>query len=271
MLFERQEPMKRGYDYGTVAIVQPKRVQRSYVTLARAKNRGYYSTAKQRAAAAYGRPGLLGIRPGYTTTSGFYGRFNKGAGMARELKFFDTALTITIDSTMEISSSAATGQVALIPQNDTESGRDGRVCSIKSIYMKGNMFFAPGAGANATAKVFIWIIQDTQANGAVPTQAEVFTGTDASSALHNLSNNQRFKVLGRITREFQAQAGVTTAYNAVVHCFEFYKKLNFVMNFNAAAGAITEIRSNNIFLAYGSVVADDLITLTGNCRLRFSD
>jgi len=54
--------------------------------------------------------------------------------------------------------------------------------------------------------------------------------------------------------------------------FEMYKKCNIPIEYSGTTGAITEIRSNNIFLlASSDGQADDLVTMVGNCRVRFSD
>ena len=53
-----------------------------------------------------------------------------------------------------------------------------------------------------------------------------------------------------------------------------YKRVNIDMEYDnsAATGAITTITSNNIFLLAGTAgSSDDLISVGGTCRLRFTD
>jgi len=200
---------------------------------------------------------------------GFYGRFGAAAaqsGVKPELKFFDTALSFTFDSTAEV---PATGQLALIPQGDTESTRDGRKATVKSVQIRGNMEFAPGAAANADTVCYLYLVQDTQTNGAAAAITDVFTSNVASTNMLQLNNSGRFRILKKWVFVFNATAGVTTAYANVIKPIEFYKRCNIDMDWNSTTGAITEIRSNNLFLCAGASNSDDLVSFTGTCRLRF--
>lgn len=202
---------------------------------------------------------------GYTRTGGSYGRY---AGRNAELKFFDTATSFLIDSTGEV---PATGQLNLIPQGVTESTRVGRKCVLKSIQARWNLVLVPAASATSAVAYAIYVVLDKQANGAAASYADVFTGNQATEGLHNLSNSQRFVVLKKFVGVMQPGAGATTAYNNAIKHIEFYKKCNIPIEFSATTGAITELRSNNVFLLAGSIYGDDLITVTGNVRVRFSD
>jgi len=227
------------------------------------------TTKRMKAApAARGRRGAYRRRvaAGYTRTGGYYGRFT---GPNKELKFFDTALSFTVDNTGEV---PATGQLALIPQGDTESTRDGRMAYVKSIQIRGVATFAPGAAAVASCNGFIDVVVDTQTNGAAAAVTDVLTSNNMGTALVNIANSARFKILKRFKWSFNPAAGATTALNTVSSKFDFYKKCDIPLTFNGTTGAITELRSNNIFLLAGSDGnGDDLITVIGTCRLRFYD
>lgn len=189
------------------------------------------------------------------------------AEFAPEKKFFDTALSFMFDATGEV---PATGQLALIPQGDTESTRDGRQAVIDSIQIRATVNYSPGAAAaDAASCAFLYVVLDTQANGAAATVTEVFTSANMWSNMLNLNNSARFRILKKWVLPFVAQAGATTAFNGDRVQIEWYKKCSIKMDWSSTAGAITEIRSNNIFLMAGSVNADDTITLDGVCRLRF--
>lgn len=256
---------RNGYGLSTVAVVQPKRVARTYVQLARSKGRGYYSTAAQRYAGAYGRPGLLGLRPDMA-------RFS---GATPELKFFDTTINFTTDATAEI---PPTGQLCLIPQDDTQSGRDGNKAIVKSIHVHGVAQFDPSTSALAATVVYMYIIQDTQCNGAAPAVGDanvgIFTSANLRDANHTIANGNRFRVLKKWVWAFNSPAGVSTAYNRVVKPFSWHGKCNIPLQYDAASagGALTTIRSNNIFIVAGSDgQSDDLVAVQGVCRLRFTD
>lgn len=188
-------------------------------------------------------------------------------GLKPELKFFDTSLAFSFDSTGEV---PATGQLALIPQGDTESSREGRLAVIKSVQIRANMSFAPGAAATASVNCFLYLVLDTQANGAAAGVTDVFTSTSLQSAMLNLNNSGRFRIIKYWKLNFTSQAGATTAYNTVNKHIDFYKRCNIKMDWSSTTGAITEIRSNNLFLIAGSDTgADDLVGVSGVCRLRF--
>lgn len=212
--------------------------------------------------------------PGYTRTSGYYGRFT-GPSRSRELKFFDTALSFNVDATAEI---PATGQLTLIPQDDTQSGRDGNKAVIKSINIHGIMNLVPATAANATEVVYMYLMQDTQCNGAAATVGDantgIFTSNTLSQAQRTIANNTRFRILKKWVINLTSAAGVTTAYNNAMKSFKWFGKCNIPIMYDASAttGAITTIRSNNLFLVAGtSGATDDLVAVQGTCRLRFSD
>lgn len=211
-------------------------------------------------------------RSGLTRKSGYYGRFGLQAtrlGMIPENKFFDTTLGFAFPTTALASGNAAQGQMALIPQGDTESTRDGRQCEITSIYIKGNITMVPAAAAQCAANVFLMVIQDLQANGAAPVYSDIFTGTAAWANHINLANSSRFKVLKKWKIKMEPKAGATTAWNNTTQYIEWYKPCSIPMEFSGATGAITEIKSNNLILAYGTDANTGVCTLSAVSRLRF--
>lgn len=206
------------------------------------------------------------IAAGYTRRSGFYGRFG---GRGGELKFFDTALSFSIDATGEV---PATGQLTLIPQGVTESTRVGRKCVIKSISMKVGMLLAPGAAATASGITRIYLMLDKQTNGAAAAVTDAFTGADLPTAHRNLANSGRFMILKTWVHRWNPAAGATTAFNTQSQFFDYYKKCNIPIEYSSTTGAIGEIKSNNIFIYAGSTAAiDDAVTVLGAARLRFAD
>lgn len=197
------------------------------------------------------------------------GGAGRGVRVPQELKFFDTAISFTADATGEV---PATGQLTLIPQGDGESSRDGRMAYIKSVLCRLIVSYAPGAAATAATNVFLFLVQDMQANGAAAAVTDVMTSTNLAQALHNLSNAGRFRVIKKWRINLTAQAGATTAYNNTIKSIDWYKQLDIPVSYSGASGAITEIKSNNLFLMCGTDGAsDDLVTVGGNFRLRFYD
>jgi len=208
-----------------------------------------------------------GVVPGVTRTGGYYGRF-AGAGM--EAKFFDVAHTFTIDNTSEV---PATGQLSTIAQGNTESTVVGRKYTVTSIQGKWVLQLLPASAAVPCASTYaIYLVQDTQCNGAAATVADVFVGGAAVTGHRNLSNSQRFKILKKWTGSMAPSAGATSNLNAQNKYIEFYKKVNIPIEFSGTGGALSDNRSNNLFLIAGAVgTADDLIAVSGTTRLRFTD
>ena len=200
----------------------------------------------------------------------YRGRFS--GRNAPELKFFDTDVNFTADATPEI---PATGQLALIPQGVTESTRVGRKYVVRSIQLNGFMQQTPAAGTTSAAIITVVLVQDTQANGAAAAPADVYDigNTVLPVSVRNIENSARFKILKRWDWAMQSQAGVSAAYNNVVKKWDFYTKCNIPLEFSSTTGAITELKTNNVFLLAGSsgVNADDTVTCLAKCRLRYSD
>lgn len=111
----------------------------------------------------------------------------------QEHKFFDTAVDFLFDATLEV---PATGQWALIPQGDTQSTRDGRQARITSIHFRGQWIVA---GQNIGLQPsYLWVVQDTQANGAAAAATDVMSSAVPQSCFRNLNNNKRFKILKKM-------------------------------------------------------------------------
>lgn len=188
----------------------------------------------------------------------------------QESKAFDTALAFSFDTTGEV---PATGQLCFVTTGDTLANRDGAVIQVKSLQIRGAYRYAPAAGATAATNVYLYIVQDRQANGAAAAITDVLTSTNMSSALGNVPNQFRFKILKRIVLSLVASAGVTAAYNDVTGTIDEYIrfKVPLEIRYTASAGAIGDLASNNIFLlAGGDAGGDDVVTFGGTARLRFT-
>jgi len=210
------------------------------------------------------------VVPGITRTGGFYGRYNRGGHTfgrngGEELKFFDTDLAFAFDATAEV---PTTGQLVLIPQGVTQSTRLGRQCVIKSIQIRGYLEFSPGASTTGIAVSYLYLVLDRQANGAAAAITDVFVNNQPYNNMLNLANSSRFRILKRWIHKFNTGGGIQTAFASVAHQIEFYKRCNIPLEFSSTTGAITEIKSNNLFLMAGSS-EDDLVNMSGTCRVRF--
>lgn len=195
-------------------------------------------------------------------------RISEDAGP--ELKYFDTVHSFLFDATGEI---PATGQLNLIPQGDDASSRDGYKCVLKSIRMTGNVQFTPTATTSSgTGFGRLALVLDTQCNGAAAAVTDVFVENNMARTLPRVENAKRFKILKEWRMNFNTGAGSTTQYASVSRPFKYYRRVEIPLTFIGETGAITELRSNNLFLIAGAnATADDEITFVGTTRVRFSD
>lgn len=218
-----------------------------------------------------GRRGYGGRRvgAGYTRRVGMYGRFGTGRGNNAQVekKFYDTVLALGATAGLA-STTQATGAVNLtLPQNTTANGRIGQKIVIKSIQMK--LSFGLAAGATDNDLYHFYLVQDTQANGALPAMSDMFDGGTIGLAMRNIANGNRFKILKHIHVRLNADAGVAAAFGGDAQQQDFFMKCNIPISYNSTLGAVTEIRSNNLFIIYGS--ANGVATASGVCRIRYTD
>lgn len=187
-----------------------------------------------------------------------------------ELKFFDTGLSFSFDATGEV---PASGQLTLIPQGITESTRLGRKCVIKSIELRAEISYVPAASTIGSDVVHLYVVLDKQCNGAAAAITDVMTSADFNNNLKNLDNSDRFVILKKFVVTLNSAAGAAAAFSTNTQMISWYKKCNIPIEFDnsAATGAITTIRSNNLFLIAGATIEDDKTTCTGIVRLRYED
>jgi len=185
-----------------------------------------------------------------------------------ELKYFDTANAFNIDSTGEV---PATGQLCLIPMGAGASARIGRDVCIHSLHLKWNLNYSPGAVTTGVTSVGIYLLLDKQANGAAAGVTDVFTGNELTQDHLNLENSDRFCVLKRWHLVFKSRAGVSADFADDLKNIEYFMRLNIPLKYSGSTGAITELKTNNIFVMASAFASDDLVTVSGTTRLRYSD
>lgn len=205
------------------------------------------------------------FRAGYDRTGGYYGRFGTKSGT--EKKFLDTAISGTIPTAPAIPTG---GQICLVADGDDAFNRDGRQIVIKSISARINLTYVPAAQATTACLATLLLVLDTQANGTAAAPTDVVIGS-FENTFNVLANNQRFKILYRKVIRFEPMAGVSTAYNNIVHHIEMYKKCNYTISYSGTTGVVGEIKSNNIFWMWCVNIAgaNNLITGAGTTRIRF--
>ncbi len=186
-----------------------------------------------------------------------------------ELKFFD----VDLDDATIATGTTVTDSINKIAQGVTEITRVGRKCTIRQINWRFNILLPTQTGASSTTDtVRVMMYIDKQANGAAASGTDILESADYQS-FNNLSNKNRFRTLmdRTFTLKTSGFAGDGTANDSSEDSIDdtFFKKVNIPIEFNAAAGAITEITSNNIGVLIAS--KDGLCTFESKIRLRFSD
>jgi len=188
-----------------------------------------------------------------------------------EFKNEDSAVSFNFDATGEV---PATGQwIQGCVQGTGDSERIGNKITVKSIQFRGNILYSPATVATGTI-VDMYIVLDRQCNGAAAAVTDVFTSANLSVALRNTTNLSRFQILwhGQYVLQPQTNNTAVTVVGAVVLPFSMYKKCNIPIKYDASAGAITDLTSNNIFLIAGSDGnSDDIVACVGTARLAFTD
>ncbi|MFQ0997900.1 hypothetical protein [Gilliamella sp. CG33] len=188
-----------------------------------------------------------------------------------EYKFHD----VDLDDAVIVAAGAITNSINLIAQGVTESTRVGRKCCIRSINWRYNFFLTEivAQATPAPADILrIILYLDKQANGATATVTNILKTADFQS-FNNLANKGRFRILMDRTHvlNYAAAIGVTASsdWPEVEYAGSFYKRCSIPIEFDSTAGAITEIRSNNLGVLL--ITRAGVAGLNSKFRLRFSD
>lgn len=209
---------------------------------------------------------------GYNRRIGNYGRYMPPAGCGPEFKFHD----VDYDDTIIAAAGTVEDSINHIPQGVTEKTRVGRKAVLKSIQWDYNVFLVQqdaGALPPNPDRLRLILYQDKQCNGVTAGVTDILETADWQS-FYNLVNQGRFKILMDKTHTLNYAglasdgAGVVSA-SGVDRRYTRTWKINTPIEFNAATGAITEIRSNN----YGvlAISANGLGGVESKFRLRFTD
>jgi len=269
--------------------------------------------ARKRGRYAPRRTGKFGarIRRGVTRRIGNYGRFNRVSKMGRYQRSSNVELKL-FDNVSQSGNCAAQGQAigsflvttvntmggTGLEQSSRVNGRLGNKVTIKSIELKG--YFVPtiiGAGTfvNVGGFTTLYLVLDTQANGAVPFTANgTAAGSDCTPLLayvnattgtwtegvdtfqfRNLSNTGRFRVLKKKNIQFFSFSNIDTTHLAFKpQQIDWYMKCNIPIEYDTAGavatGTIGTIKTNNLFWCLSAGSGYDL-TYTFSSRIRYAD
>ncbi len=221
---------------------------------------------------------MLGVRSRPMTVTRSRARAQRafrGMGNGRifpklELKFFDLDID---DTAIDNAGTIVADSINEIPQGTGEQARIGRKCTIRSINWRFEVRLPTqtgGATASDVARIILYL--DKQANGATAAVTDILESANYQS-FNNLANKGRFRTLMDRTYDLVAQAGggdgTTEDYGQVIISDTLFKKVNIPIEFSSTAGAITEIRSNNIGLL--TISRTGVAAFASKIRLRFTD
>lgn len=167
-----------------------------------------------------------------------------------------------------------------VAQGDSPIERDGRMYTITSLHLKGELFFIPQASIAAVVSdvvVRVLVILDTQTNGAQITGGDVMVTDQPSDhfAFRNLENTKRTRVLWDKTfvlpannvnegAEFKFSCGGATRKFVVNQRF----KNGLKVRTGGTSNGIGQIKDNSLhIMAVASV--NGFCTLTYEKRMRF--
>lgn len=201
---------------------------------------------------------------GFARVGGRWGRY----GIDGETKYKDLDLTTNAIPANPF----GFGSLNVVPLGDGPDARIGRKITVTSVQMR----YTCDIHRTETNVVYFRIIigLDKQANGAAPLATDIFVNPSVL-AQRNLDNSSRFTILYDKVHRFNPSVvqGTDTRYNGP-NLIKVYKKCNIPITYDntATTGALTTIRSNNLFLMgfqYGNNTA--LNDFKCNFRLRYRD
>ncbi len=165
-----------------------------------------------------------------------------------ELKFFDVDVD---DASIAQNGTIVADTICTILQNVTESGRIGRKAVVKRINWRYNIQLSGTTGAAAQGSEVVRVIMylDRQCNGAAATVTAILEDGNYQS-YNQLVNKDRFTILHDklfyVNGTSGAGDGTSNDFPGYHVGGEFYHKCDIPLEWNAATGALTEMRSNNI-------------------------
>lgn len=201
-------------------------------------------------------------------TGGLIGRFQPHQGA--ELKFFDTVWNFVPGTTSAVSASTLTQ----VPRGTAADERIGSKIEIKSISLHGRVSYNPGGTTGfAASTTYLFLILDTECNGAFPSVADIFSNAADIGVYHrDMSNSKRFSILKKFVFNFSPNAGVSGAWAADIQDIEYYTQCNIPIAWETinTDGTIGNQTQNNIFFVT-QTTAGPWVTMTFNTRIRYSD
>ncbi len=188
-----------------------------------------------------------------------------------EQKFVVTQL----DDAVVSAAGAVTAQMFVIPEGDGNNDRQGRRVQLKHIEMIFQLDLPTTSNPGNTSDILrIIILQDKQANGALPAVNDIIAGTNIVN-FKNLEEDDRFRFL--LDRKLSINClsgsfdGTNDQFGKATKNFQWKKRINIPILYDdsVTTGAIASITSNNVCAMY--ISESGLVGLTARVRFRYTD
>lgn len=227
------------------------------------------------------------LKPGFYRQGGYF-RFNNALLMAKrrhlrkyrrpqyspkdvELKYKDGAFA---QAPVAAAGNIVQNSLHLMAQGTTPSERIGNKIVIKQIFLHIEVLLPSTATVAETSDIVrILVVKDKQCNGAAATVAAVLQGTTLYD-FNNMENKGRFKTLAERTYSLKSGGAGNSTATTIVTMEDIIHdtiaiKCNIPVQYGGAGGAITDIKSNNVFLL--AISSGGFANFYGGWRVRYDD
>lgn len=224
----------------------------------------------------------------YGRTKSYSSRNRRTGGfIGIETKFYDQKLLgAAINSNTTGAGIEADPSATLLlnttTQGDGEQQRDGRRMIMKNIFVNGIIQLPAASDQTAPEDIphiAIWLVLDTQTNGATIVSENVFTNPSANALgstclLRNLQFSSRFKILKKVSFTMPAPpiSGDSTNFDTpgIVRKWQMYVNLNnLAVLFSNTTETVANITDNSLHILATCSATTMAPTITYNSRLRF--
>lgn len=161
-----------------------------------------------------------------------------------ELKFFDLSPS---SGAVPTTNNVFTTSLHLIPQGISQSERIGRKVRILAIHCEWVHSIPAATLTDESGIARFWLILDKQAGGANPSIADVFSNTSTIQTYIVPNNESRFKVLKCSTSKLEPYLFLGGSSQQSSTTWTWYLNCNMIVEFTGTSGALTTIKSNNLF------------------------
>lgn len=178
-----------------------------------------------------------------------YGYFGKaGSDAQKALQMAGKALSLinvehhSYDNSVTIATQTTTATVQNVlatAQGDGVADRQGNSIKVTKVQGRFTVYHNTSSTQPGTT-TRILVLVDHQANGALPAAADIITTSTDPQSFRNVNFGKRFTVL-------MDKTITTDTYNRIVAC-EFYKDVEFHVEFKGSTSGITHISTNSIVL-----------------------